>query len=172
MFQTDKYGACLFDAILRSLHTDHLQFRRQYNLHDLRRMLVVLMAEYWHLIVDEQFLLTIQMEYAEDEEERAIREKRGLSWPPRPYSLRTYLRAMLRPTMWGDGNVVAAVSRLFGLRISVIQGQVGDCTVVPIRHCRPLQKVDIVLIYNGGSHYTACCKLFNLMKYILSEKKK
>ncbi len=135
-------------------------------------MLVVLMAEYWRLIVDEQFLLTIQTEYAEDEEERAIQEKRGLSHPPGLYSLQTYLQAMLRLTMWGDGNVMAAVSRLFGLRISVIQGQMGDCTVVLIRHCRPLQKADVVLIYNSRSHYTACCKLFNLMKYILSEKKK
>ena len=95
-------------------------------------MIVVLMAEYWRLIVDEQFLLTIQTEYAEDEEEREAHEKKGLSRPPGPYRLRTYLHAMLRPTMWGDGNVVAAVSHLFGLRISVIQGQTGDCAVMPI----------------------------------------
>ena len=95
-------------------------------------MIIVLMAEYWRLIVDEQFFLTIQTEYAEDDEEREAREKKGLSRPPGPYSLHTYLHAMLRPTMWGDGNVVAAVSHLFGLRISVIQGQTGDCAVVPI----------------------------------------
>ncbi len=107
----DKYSLCLFDAILQSLHTDHLQFRRQYTVQDLRRMLVVLMAEYWRLIVDEQFLLTIQMEYAEDEEEQAIREKRGLSRPPGPYSLRMYLHAMLRPTMCGLPSIRAADQR-------------------------------------------------------------
>ena len=58
---------------------DHIQFRRQYTVQDLRHMIVVLMAEYWRLIVDEQFLLTIQTEYAEDEEEREAHEKKGLS---------------------------------------------------------------------------------------------
>ena len=68
--QTDKYGSCLFDAVLKCFHMDNLEFRHQYTISDLRRMLVILMAEYWHLIVDEAFILTIQMEYAEMPEQK------------------------------------------------------------------------------------------------------
>ncbi len=156
--QTDKYGSCLYDAILKCFHMDNLEFRRQYTISDLRWMLVVLMAEYWRLIVDEAFILTIQTEYAEMPEQKQLREKLGHSRPAGPYLLRTYLKAMLCPTMWGDGNVVAAVSHLFGLRISMIQGHTGDCNITLIHHQCPLLKADMILIYNGGSHYTACRK--------------
>ncbi len=124
----------------------------------MRMTSIRLKLEYWRLIVDKAFILTIQMEYAETPEQKELRHKLGHSRPASPYSLRTYLKAMLRPTMWGDGNVVAAVSRLFGLRISMIQGHTGDCNVTPIRHQGPLLKADVILIYNGRGHYTACRK--------------
>ncbi len=127
---------------------------------DFRRMIVILIAEYWRLVVDDLFILTLQAEYNEMAEELDAREGHGRMRPPGPYSLWMYLKTMLRHTMWGDTNIIAAVSRLFALCISVINANDGDCSVTLIRHSHPLLKMDIVLIFNGGSHYSACRKYF------------
>ncbi len=123
-------------------------------------MIVILIAEYWCLVVNDSFILTLQAKYNETEEEHDARKRHGRMRPPGPYSLWSYLKTMLRPTVWGDANIIAAVSRLFALRISVINANEGDCSVTSICHSHPLLKTDIVLIFNGGSHYSACRKYF------------
>ncbi len=127
---------------------------------DFRRMIVILIAEYWRLVVNDSFILTLQAKYNETEEERDACERHGQMRLPGPYSLRSYLKTMLRLMVWGDANIIAAVSRLFALQISVINANEGDCSMTSICHSHPLLKTDIILIFNGGLHYSACRKYF------------
>ena len=62
-----------------------------------------------------------------------------------------YLRKMLKRSFWGEDVVLYALSCLFDLKITVVNGSTLDehC----FRHNQPLAAVDVVLVYNGHNQY-------------------
>ena len=72
-------------------------------------------------------------------------------------SYETYLINMLTdPKMWGDDACLYALSKLFSLRITILNGK--NLEEYRIRHDNPLALVDLVLVFNGKNHYSAVGK--------------
>jgi hypothetical protein len=70
-----------------------------------------------------------------------------------PYSYRTYLKYMAGSNSWGDEITLLVISLLFDLKITVIHA--AELNHVKIRHNDPtLDTVDLILLYNGTSHYS------------------
>jgi hypothetical protein len=70
-----------------------------------------------------------------------------------PYSLQQYLHYMLGNNVWGDQCIITAISMMFGVAISVVNTR--GMTHLPFRHDRTLGEADVVLLYNGVTHYSA-----------------
>jgi hypothetical protein len=78
-----------------------------------------------------------------------------------PFSYHGYLMFMLDDTAWGDSLVLMALSMMFGVRISLVSYH--GFTVQMFRHSFPdFHGVDILLFYNGRTHYSALGELFLL----------
>jgi len=75
---------------------------------------------------------------------------------PGPFSLKSYFEHMMLPTSWGDANVINALALFWEAKIVVVQAKDNMISETRFR-CQecPLEKVDIVLVYNGESHYSA-----------------
>ena len=99
-------------------------------------MLVVLMAEYWCLIVDEAFILTIQTEYAKTPEQKQLQEKPESHAPPDNVG-RWQRGGSSLPSIWPMDQRDPRLHE--------------DCNVTPIRHQCPLLKADVILIIIAGA---------------------
>lgn len=73
-----------------------------------------------------------------------------------PFSVKGYLRHHLKDKIWGDGLMLDLMSSCTSLRTTVLNARTGS--EHRLRHNRPLNKVDIVLVFNGSidhGHYSA-----------------
>ena len=73
-----------------------------------------------------------------------------------PFSFKDYCLYLLDKRSWGDDVVLTAFSRMHGLRITVINAP--RLEEYRVRHDVPLHQADMVLVYNGRSHYSAAGK--------------
>ena len=89
----------------------------------------------------------------EVEEDPEVQQARG--WSP-PLSYCQYLHLMLRRDFWGDEVVLFAVSCMWSVKITVLNSKTMQ--EYRIRHDRQMDKVDIVIIYNGVNHFIAASK--------------
>jgi hypothetical protein len=83
-------------------------------------------------------------------------EGEGEQAHPGPFSYRDYLGWMLQKNTWGDQIVLTAISMMWGVTISIVNVQ--HDLHLQLRHQRALADADIVLVYNGVSHYNAAGK--------------
>jgi hypothetical protein len=133
----------MFEALL--LQVEH---PASYTAEHLRRQVVMFCAENPDLILASQ-IEQIRGLYSEGGRE-------GEQAHPGPFSYRDYLTWMSQRNTWGDQVVLAAVSMMWDVTISIVDASLD--IHLPIRHQRPLQNADIVLVYNGISHYNAASK--------------
>jgi hypothetical protein len=63
---------------------------------------------------------------------------------------------------WGDEIVILAISLMFDLKIVVVNA--AALNSIPFRSSGNLQAADVVLLYNGETHYS---KLGNYASFIL-----
>jgi hypothetical protein len=70
---------------------------------------------------------------------------------PGPFSLKSYLHYLLKPGAWGDSIVLFIVSVMWGLQVTVVNGQ--DLSRTKIRHSGGLQDSDVVLVHSANCHY-------------------
>ena len=73
-----------------------------------------------------------------------------------PFSLKAYIKYMMCRSSWGDDTMLQAFSRMHGLKNTVVNAVMLEESRV--RHDVPLQHADLVLVYNGKSHYAAAGK--------------
>ena len=78
---------------------------------------------------------------------------------PGPFSYREYCRNMLDKRFWGDVLILYAVSCMWAVKITVVNSK--TLQQYKVRHTASLQNVDIALVYNSSSHYTAAGKCFH-----------
>jgi hypothetical protein len=76
---------------------------------------------------------------------------------PGPFSFQAYLRHLLEPTAWGDQVSLTAITQMFGATLSVLN--TSTSTLLSFRHERALGDVDVVVCYNGSTHYNAAGEL-------------
>ena len=70
-----------------------------------------------------------------------------------PLSYRDYLHNLLRRDFWGDEIVLWAVSMMWGLKVTVLNSK--TLQEYRIRHNSAFKHVDVGLVYNSFSHYSA-----------------
>ena len=69
---------------------------------------------------------------------------------PGPFSLVTFCQHLLKDRTWGDQHVLAILSCLWQIRITVLHAE--DLTETRIRHDLPMPKTDL-LLFTGGNHF-------------------
>ena len=70
---------------------------------------------------------------------------------PGPFTFVTYLKEMLKPSMWGDEIVLTVFSMMWQLTITVVTAE--TLLQSKIRHSRKLKDADMVLLHCGQNHY-------------------
>ena len=73
-----------------------------------------------------------------------------------PFSYKTYLTKMLDRQFWGDEIVLWSVSMMWDLKITVVKSK--TLQEYRFRHNVALWHVNIGLVYNANTHYTAAGK--------------
>ena len=84
----------------------------------------------------------------------------GILWGARsnclaqgPFSYKTYLTKMLKRQLWGNEIVLWSVSMMWNLKITVVNSKtLQECR---FHHDVALWHVDVGLVYNTSTHYTA-----------------
>ena len=80
---------------------------------------------------------------------------------PGPFSFKEYLEYILQDTTWGEELLIVVMSQRWQITITVVHGEsLGESRV---RHNRPLDEVDLVLVYCGNNHYVGASKYLLLI---------
>ena len=86
-----------------------------------------------------------------------LKETYGLPHPdvtfPQPFSYKQYCRQVLDKHFQGDAMILYAISCLWALKITVVNSQ--TLQEYRVRHGASMKDVDIGLVFNSSSHYTA-----------------
>ena len=69
-----------------------------------------------------------------------------------PQSICSYMQDMLTPRFWADEIVLKLLSLMFNLTITINRAENG--AQIRVRHSRPIQEVDMVLLLSGSGHYS------------------
>ena len=74
---------------------------------------------------------------------------------PGPFSYAEYLEYLLKDATWGDEVLIVTMSMMWQITITVVH---DDCRESRVRHDRPLEDVDLVIVYCGSNHYVGAGK--------------
>ena len=80
---------------------------------------------------------------------------------PGPFSFKEYLEYILQDTTWGEELLIVAMSQRWQITITVVHGE--SLRESRVRHNRPLDEVDLVLVYCGNNHYVGASKYLFLI---------
>ena len=152
VFQVEGNGNCLFAAVKKSLQVRHSgpggdrdedRNLPYYPNRYFRRQVVRWMADNRAMV----------MHYMGN----ALRATYGLEDPTAdhggPMSYATYLRKMLKKSFWGDEVVLWSISMMWGIKITIVNSK--TLQEYRVRHDCSLRNVDVGLVYNGHTHYSA-----------------
>ena len=64
---------------------------------------------------------------------------------PGPFSIASYLEALLKPSFYGEELCLSIISMLFKIRISVLDGD--SLLAIKVRHTTVALKADLVLVH-------------------------
>ena len=163
---TQELGNCLYASILRGM-----SIKKEFSTMHLRRLLVVLLGNYPEFFFNllKYSLATTYGQDRLDESEIARREKSGKIKAgqsadfrlPGPFSFVTYCKHILQNKSWGDAHILTLISMMWQVTITSLNAEtLGE---IRIRHDRPIDKADIVIIHAGGDHYMGCGKYAGLI---------
>jgi hypothetical protein len=83
----------------------------------------------------------------EGEHGRRVSGQAGLG----PFSLQSYLTHMLQEGSWGDQVCLHSLSMMFQCKLSLVNAE--GLYVLDFRHRGSLGEADLVLVYNGETHF-------------------
>ena len=128
----------MFNAVLEEIQFDSDDDERQYNAERLRRQVIAFFCIKKEMFTDwiTGHITNIYGCCDKDSE-----------MEPGPFSIKSYLKYMLRDCVWGDFIVLNLISAMWGVRISVVRGD--SCAEVRIRHNCELIESDVVILFNG-----------------------
>ena len=70
-----------------------------------------------------------------------------------PFSYADYLKKLLKRQFWGDEVILWSISMMWNLKINVVNSK--TLQEFRIRHDCTLHHVDVALVYNSHTHYSA-----------------
>ena len=70
-----------------------------------------------------------------------------------PFSYKTYLTKLMDRSFWGNKVVLWSVSMMWGLKIMVVN--LKTLQEYCVRHDVAMRHMDVGLVYNASTHYTA-----------------
>ena len=172
LMTTPMNGQCMSSAVLHGIYTPeeyregHLRLQFvlwccKYSEFTFNRLRTHIMVEYGHGRVSREEYL----ERMESEDNPLSDSEIEKYHKPGPFSFLSYLRYMMEPTSWGDEGTVSLVSMMWNITITVVEMEPGEKLDDPLkfiqlklRHSRPLNDVDLVLVLAGHKHYLGTCK--------------
>ena len=107
------------------------------------------MVNHCQLVLKNKYI-SLMSQYGVEVEAQQARE-----WTP-PLSYKQYLHLLLRKDFRGDEVVLFAVSCMWAVKITVLNSKTMQ--EYRIWHDRALEDADVVLVYNGSSHFNATSK--------------
>ena len=157
LFLTPKDGQCMFSSIRKGkaapeeYRSNHLRYQIVYFITQnhgfcFTVLKTLILAEYGHIRLSEEDFVRKMM----DEEEEERQKKLG------PFRFVTYLQALLESTFWGDHGVICMVSMMWQVPITLLPAE--TLKLDKVRHDRPLEKTDLLLIRAGHNHYLGACE--------------
>ena len=75
-----------------------------------------------------------------------------------PFSYKTYLTKVMDKSFWVDEVVLWSVSMIWGLKIMVVNSK--TLQEYHVHHDVAMRHMDVGLVYNASTHYTACSILY------------
>lgn len=134
----------MFSAFRKALP---LTVRERYSNRMLRREVVVFLARH----ADFFFPVFRQYIAATYNGEDAVVYQGGHPIALGPFSFKEYLLYMLQHNTWGDEMILAVLAHMWRCRVTVVNSK--SLTELRFFHQKPLEQADVVLVYNGTSHY-------------------
>ena len=170
---TPKDGSCLFSACKWGA-----DFPVEYVNPLMRRDLVCFIAEhaaFFYELFEPHIkgvyggLRLSKEEYEQKRKDKTITPSEEYEYHhPGPFSFKEYLEYILLDGTWGDELLIVAMSLRWQIAITVVHAGVDDedpekkdpLRESRVRHNRPLEEVDLVLVYCGHNHYVGASKYF------------
>ena len=75
---------------------------------------------------------------------------------PGPFSFIGYLKHILEPNTWGDEGTVTLIGMMWQLPITILTAE--DLSQIKVRHRRPLEDAELVVVMAQRCHYLGTCK--------------
>ena len=161
LFLTPKDGQCMFSSIRKGMaapeeyRSNHLRHQIVYFITQnhgfcFTVLKTLILAEYGHIRLSQEDFVRKMMDDTITEEEEERQKKPG------PFSFVTYLQALLESTFWGDHDVICMVSMMWQVPITLLTAE--TLKLDKVRHGRPLEKTDLLLIRAGHNHYLGACE--------------
>ena len=161
LFLTPKDGQCMFSSIRKGMaapeeyRSNHLRHQIVYFITQnhgfcFTVLKTLILAEYGHLRLSQEDFVRKMMDDTITEEEEERQKKPG------PFSFVTYLQALLESTFWGDHGVICMVSMMWQVPITLLTAE--TLKLDKVRHGRPLEKTELLLIRAGHNHYLGACE--------------
>ncbi len=107
MAKSDMDGSCLFNLIQQQLYRPDVV--EAFTMQEFHNMVAVLAAEHWETVFTEKVITSIQSKYGMLEEDRNEAAASG-QHPGGPYSVRSYLEALLDAKTWADSVCLNLIS--------------------------------------------------------------
>ena len=161
LFHTPKNGQCLYAMIRRGM-----QLPEEYRSNHLRFQLVYFICEN-HEFCFNMLKKVIKYEYGHNrisEEEYLAGMKAGTLADadivdyqvPGPFSFIAFLKHILEPNTWGDQDTVTLIGMMWQIPITILTAE--DLSQIKIRHRRPLEDAELVVVMAQRCHYLGTCK--------------
>ena len=86
---------------------------------------------------------------------------------PGPFCFIDYLKHLMEPGTWGDHGTISLIGMMWNCSITLVQidaqhkpkeGEPHTFLQHKVRHNKPMNQVDFLIVYAGGSHYLGTCK--------------
>ena len=161
LFHTPKNGQCLYASIRRGMQlpeeyrSNHLRFQLVHfavQNHDFcfKMLMDVLKYEYGHHRISEK-------EYLAGMRAGTLSNADIVDYQvPGPFSFIAYLKHILEPSTWGDEGTVTLIGMMWQLPITILTAE--DLSQIKIRHKRPLEDAELVVVMAQRCHYLGTCK--------------
>lgn len=117
----------------------------------LRRNIIVLMAEFYHLIFTPMGLKNLRFNYGHPD-----KSHNG------PFSPKTYLLDQLKKSTWGDELVILGVSIIWNLKITTLYA--ASLKANNYRFEGMMENADVILVYNEAGHFSGTGNLQKVSK--------
>ena len=161
LFHMPKNGQCLFASVRIALEipeeyrSNHLRYQlaffitqnHQFCFNILKKLITF---EYGHARLT-------KAQYLEGMKEGTLTEAQIADYQvPGPFSFIGYLKYILEGSTWGDQGLLTLISMMWQVTITIVNAE--DLSQIKIRHQRPLDQVNLVVILAQRCHYLGTCK--------------